>query len=258
MPADIILPRGVTKDYSNGRFARSSGRYFPGNMLVKRTDIKAANRSQHDWLPWAWCNLRRNPFGELLREERVQLAVVDVACIARHVQQPRTAVQLIGDCGRGKTTRMLVLAASMANSAYVYLPEDEPCPAIPEGSPLLIDEAQRLPRAVRGRVFASGLPLVLATHSDLRRSLARAGYQVQTHHIGQTNDAALLRELLNRRIEASGLNPDDDVPELTAEDAATLVDRFGSDIRAIESYLYEVVQTQVFSHGEMRFIDPVG
>ena len=226
------------------------------NMLVKGTDAESAKKPlQHDWLPWAWCNLRRNPFGELLREERVQLAVVDVADIASDVQRARTAVQLIGDCGRGKTTRMLVLAAAMADSAYVYLPKDEPCPAIPVGNPLLIDEAQRLPRSVRRRVFAAGLPLVLATHRDLSRSLMRAGYQVQTRQIGQTNDAALLHQVLNKRIQASRLDPRGDVPVITARDAATLVDRFGSNIRAIESYLYEFVQTQVFRDGEMRFID---
>ncbi len=228
-------------------------------MLVREIDINPAKHtSKYHWLPWAWCNLRRNPFGELLREERVQVAVVDVGAIASHVQQPHTAVQLIGDCGRGKTTRMLVLAEAIDDSAYVYLPEDEPCPAIPAGAPLLIDEAQRLPRAVRRQVFASGLPLVLATHRCLRRSLERAGYQVQTHYIGQTNDAALVCELLNKRIEASRLNSDGELPQLTPEEASVLVNRFGSDIRAIESYLYEVVQTQVFSHGEMRFIDPVG
>jgi hypothetical protein len=223
-------------------------------MPVKPTKTKP-NASQQDWHPWAWCNLRRNPFGELLREERVEVAVVDVSAIAADLGQPLTAVQLIGDCGRGKTTRMLVLADVLADAAYVYLPEDEPCPAIPEGRPLLIDEAQRLPRAVRRCVFATGLPLVLATHRDLGRQLARAGYQVRTHQIGSSNDASLIRELLNRRIEASRLSPRGDVPTLTAGDADFLVGRFGSDIRAIEAYLYEVVQTQVFSHGEMRFID---
>ncbi len=228
-------------------------------MLVKSENFhQGGEASQHDWLPWSWCNLRRNPFGELLREERVKVAVVDVAAIAAHVGQPRTAVQLIGDCGRGKTTRMLVLAEAFDDSAYVYLPEDEPCPAIPSGTPLLIDEAQRLPAVVRRRVFASGLPLVLATHRNLRRALVRAGYRVQTHHIGQTNDASLVRQILNKRIEASRLTAAGQLPELSIEDATALVDRFGSDIRAIESYLYEVIQTQVFSHGEMRFIDPVG
>lgn len=225
----------------------------PDNIAPESRDLP-----DHHWLPWAWCNLRRNPFGELLRQERVELAVVDITSISAGVSGMHTAVQLIGDCGRGKTTRMLVLAASLENSAYVYLPEDQPCPSIPEGRPLLIDEAQRLPRAVRRQVFATGLPLVLATHRDLTRPLTRAGYQVTTHKIGTTNDPRLVRQLLNRRIRGACLDPRAEVPELSAEDAVFLVQRFGSNIRAIENYLYEVVQTQVFSHGQMRFVDPVG
>ena len=88
------------------------------------------------WLPWAWCNLRRNPFGELTRQERIELAVVDVGSIIDRVKTPRSAVQLIGDCGRGKTTRMLACGHRLAEAAYVYLPEDQPCPAIPEGAML--------------------------------------------------------------------------------------------------------------------------
>jgi hypothetical protein len=224
-------------------------------MLVKQSRTERASTTKHDWIPWAWCNLRRNPFGELTPAERVSVAVVDVSEIVAQVQHSQQAVQLIGDCGRGKTTRMLVLRETLADSAYVYLFENEPCPAIPSGRPLLIDEAQRLPRHVRRQVFASGLPLVLATHRDLRRPLVRSGYRVSTQEIGKTNDAALVHALANKRIEASRLTAHGAVPRLSMDDAHRLVNQFGSDIRAIESYLYEVVQTQVFSHGEMRFID---
>lgn len=206
------------------------------------------------WLPLAWCNLRRNPFGELTRQERIELAVVKVDAIMARLPTSRHAVQLIGDCGRGKTTRMLVLAASLPDASYVYLPEDEPCPGIPEGSPLLIDEAQRLPRRVRRTVFDTGLPLVLATHTDLRRPLKRAGYQVHTEEIGGDNDANLIVEVMNRRIDSSRLD-DGPVPRFTTSDAVELLRRFGSDVRGMEGYLYERVQAQVFSHGEMRFVD---
>lgn len=225
---------------------------------VGNTNLTSAasetDRAEGGWLPWAWCNLRRNPFGELTRAERVEVAVVDVAAIREKLSEPKTAVQFIGDCGRGKTTRMLVLAASFADAHYVYLPEDEPCPAIAEGSPLLVDEAQRLPKRVRRSIFATGLPLVLATHRDLTRSLRRFGYQVHTECIGQGNNARLLAEVLNRRIEASRLAAGP-VPELSVQDAETLVQRFECDFRGIEGYLYERVQAQKFHHGEMRFID---
>lgn len=114
------------------------------------TDYSASSSARvGHWLPWASCNLRRNPFGELTREERAEVAEVDVDRIAGRVAKPHTAVQLIGDCGRGKTTRMLALMNRFPDASYVYLPENGPCPAIADGNPLLIDEAQRLPRTAR-------------------------------------------------------------------------------------------------------------
>ena len=204
--------------------------------------------------------MSRNPFGELTREERAELAVVDTSALIAQVQSDHTAVQLIGQCGRGKTTRMLALMKSLPDATYTYLPEDEPCPSIASGSPLLIDEAQRLPRRVRKSIFATGLPLILATHRDLTRPLRRAGYSVHTCRIGKSNDANHAYELLNRRIEASRLDDQRPIPQLSMQVARELVRRFGSDIRSMEGYLYDVVQTQVFSpgianHAEMRFID---
>ncbi|WP_372716663.1 hypothetical protein [Novipirellula sp.] len=212
------------------------------------------HRGDHSGLPWAWCNLWRNPFGELTREERAELAVVDVAELASHVQGSRRALQLIGECGRGKTTRMLAMLRYFPDASYVYLDEDLPCGAIAEGVPLMIDEAQRLPRKVMHRIFASGMPLVLATHRDLTRPLKKAGYEVTTYQLGDTNNAQLVADSANRRIEASRLGPGP-VPTLSQHDADRLVSRFGSDIRGIEGYLYEQVQHQVYSDGEMRFVD---
>lgn len=209
------------------------------------------------WQPWAWCNLGRNPFGEMTREERVCLAVVDVEPIVAQTRHPRSAIQLIGDAGRGKTTHLLSLHHHLPDSAYVYLPEDSPCPAIPMGNPLLIDEAQRLPRAVRRAVIRSGVPLVLATHRDLASELRRGGYQIITHRIGARLDPRRLRELLNRRVRWCRLG-DGPVPELSLADAHDLVARFGSDIRGIEDFLYDRVQQQAYSDGEMRFVDRVG
>ncbi len=231
---------------------------------------KIERSSHHDRMPWAWCNLSRNPFGELTRQERAEVAVVDVSGIAALVQNDFSAVQLIGQCGRGKTTRMLALHHGLPDSTYAYLPQDGPCPSIASGRPVLIDEAQRLPRRIRGAVFQSGLPLVLATHRDLSRPLRRSGYSVTTYEIGAGNNAAHLCELLNRRIQASCLDARSPVPQVSLDDATKLVQRFGSDVRAIEGYLYDMVQSQTFCgqdshskdfssqdqyHGEMRFND---
>lgn len=214
---------------------------------------------------WPGANLFRNPFGELTRAERAEVAVVDLNRILQAIAEPGagetrrfrrfTAYQLIGECGRGKTTRMLALADRFPESSYVYLPEDLPCPAVAYGEPLLIDEAQRLPKDALRSVLQSGATLVLATHRDLTGALHRFGYEVTTESIGQSLSPRLLAEMLNRRIQASRRDRRHPVPQLTTHDAETLIRRFGTNVRAVEEYLYDVVQTQVNHHGEMRFID---
>ncbi len=217
------------------------------------------NDCRSEWLPWGWCNLRRNPFGELTRDERVSLAVTDVVQWSETLQQAmlecqRVAIQFIGRAGRGKTTRMLALASNFPECSYTYVAEDEPCPAIPWGRPILVDEAQRLTRRARQAVMTSGEPIVFATHRDLTKALRASGYDVTTYTIGTSNDATLLCELVRRRIEASR-DGDGEMPEFTRNDAERLIVRFGTDFRAIESFLYDQVQSQCYSYGEMRFID---
>ena len=214
---------------------------------------------------WPGSNLVRNPFGELTREERVQLAVVDLAPVLAQLTErrsdgtsrwlPRTAFQFMGECGRGKTTHMLAIADQFEDSAYVYLAEDAPCPAIPTGTPLLIDEAQRLPRRVLKQITQTASTLILATHRDLTKPLRRAGYEVATQRIGLTLSAEKLAVVLNQRIQASRRDSLKPTPVLSIDVAQELIRRFGTDIRGIESYLYDIVQSQVEHHGEMRFID---
>ena len=222
--------------------------------------LQAPIGSRCDQMPFEWCNLSRNPFGELTREERAELAVVDVQFIANTITENQTAVQLIGECGRGKTTHMLALQRVLPASSYSYLPEDRPCPGIAVGRPILIDEAQRLSKRAMQTVFSSGIPLVLATHRDLERSLRKFGYRVYTAEIGTQNDAQRIHCAMNLRIKASRLDDQAAVPELSIGDAQWLQARFGSDLRAIETYLYDQIQTQAFqpreeNHGKVRFVD---
>ncbi len=127
---------------------------------------------------WSRFGLIRNPFGELTIQERAEVAIVDFKRWDSLVGMPGVAIQFVGECGRGKTTRMLAIAARFPDARYVYLAEDGRIPAIPDGMPLLIDEAQRLPRRIRNAILASGVSLVLATHRDLRRALVRYNYRV--------------------------------------------------------------------------------
>ena len=190
-----------------------------------------------EWLPWARFNLHRNPFGELTPDERAELAIVDVDYLIEMLGDPRQAVQFIGECGRGKTTRMLKLRSVLPRASYTYIPEHPPCPPIVLGNPILVDEAQRLSRSARRSVLRSQSSLVFATHNDLSKSLRKHGYHVHTEHIGEGNGPELVCELLNRRIEASRLQSGV-IPVVSIEDAESLVAEFGNDIRAIENRLY--------------------
>lgn len=209
----------------------------------------------YTWLPFSHWHLSRNPFGELTREQRAEAAVVETQEFQSLLAGPRSALQFMGDCGHGKTTHMLALLSRYPDAAYTYLPEDGPCPPIAIGSPLFIDEAQRLPWLRRRQAFQRGVPLVLGTHRDLTRPLQRAGYQVHTVHVSADLNASRLCAILNRRIElasmGTGAPPHIDLP--LAEKFITL---FGCNIRAIEHFLYERIQQYSgATRGEMRFDD---
>ncbi|KAA1260801.1 hypothetical protein LF1_33430 [Rubripirellula obstinata] len=196
------------------------------------------------WQPWSRLNLFRNPFGELSIAERAELAIVNENLLDQITLDLRTAIEFIGDCGRGKSTRLHWLGSRLPQATYVYLPEEGPVPAIPFGNPLIIDEAQRMNRSAKRSVFATGVPLILGTHQSLSRCLRRWGYQVQSVRIGQQNTASLIQQILNRRIEASR-SGDGPIPIVSAQEAGWLFDEFGSDLRSVEGFMYEQFQRRI-------------
>ncbi len=223
-----------------------------GSMITYPQEIETTSSGKPVRSPWLRFNLRRNPFGECTREERVQMAIIpELDCNRWLIQcaQPLTAIEFLGRCGRGKTTRLLKLHWMAKQSHYVYLGEDGHIPSFPFAQPLMIDEAQRLPRGLRNRVLRSGVPLVLGTHRSLARSLRHHGYQVVTYRIGRQNDAGFVFEYANRRIEAARYRPGT-LPRLGQTEADRLVRKFRTNVRAIEASLYEDMQSmlQASSH----------
>jgi hypothetical protein len=203
--------------------------------------------------PYAKLNLIRNPFGELTRNERAALAVVDCREWVAILSQSNTAVQFLGPCGHGKTTHLLALAQALLESipesspesflraAYVYLPPSGPRPKIPRTRPLFIDEAQRLGWWERRQVFTAGGPLVLGSHEDLRPALERAGMRVVTVEVANGTTPERLVEIANRRVEASRLDAGP-VPRIELPQAIELRRQHGCDIRRIEDDLYRHFQ----------------
>ncbi len=191
---------------------------------------------------YAHLNLRWNPFGEVPQEERAALAVVDVDAWAARMTRTRTAVQFIGEGGRGKTTRLLVLAERVPDAAYVRVHEGLEAGALtwPDAPALLVDELQLAPPAARQRLYATGAALALGTHEDLADELEAAGYATETRVLSGLEPARLV-EICARRIAWARRGPGP-VPTVDDEAARTLVAQHGDDVRAIEGRLYDLVQ----------------
>ena len=192
-------------------------------------------------LPFSHLNLRRNPFGELTAEERTALAIVDLGDALRHLSEPRSAVQIIGEKGFGKTTHLLALARQLPDHAYVHIPEGQRSTVPVTGEPLLIDEAQRLTLPQRRLVFRSNRRLILGTHRDFTRALQTAGRPTLTLSADRFTDAKLVCTIFNARIESVRRSAGP-IPSVTAETAARLFATFGSGLRSIEHALYQMFQ----------------
>lgn len=192
-------------------------------------------------LPFLHLNLRRNPFGELTAQERTALAVVEVRAALRHLTRPRSAVQVVGEKGFGKTTHLLAMATHFAHSAYVHIPEGERVAVSAIGEPLLIDEAQRLTLLQRWQIFRSERRLILGTHTDFENALRRAGRTVLTIAANQFTNESRVHTLLNARVQ-SARRADGPVPSITTHTASGLFARFGPDIRSIEHAMYQTFQ----------------
>ena len=199
-------------------------------------------------LPFENLNLRRNPFGELTNDQRVQLAFVDLDSSLAHLngevldkKVKNAAVQIVGEKGYGKSTHLLSIATHFAGSAYVYIAEGERATVPPFGDPLIIDEAQRLSLWQRFILFRTSRRLVLGTHRDFSCQLKRAGRDVLTLSADRQTTPKRIAEILNARIHAVRRS-DGDIPRITNATALELFHRFGPDIRSIQSSLYDVFQ----------------
>lgn len=196
----------------------------------------------------AW-NLRRNPFGQLTREERGHLAVVDrMQQWLEWLKNTRAAIEFVGPCGHGKSTHLLAIMSQLPQAEYVYYPPSGARPALPRSRPALVDEAQRMGYFRRRQMLRGPGPLVIGTHCSLAHLLQKAGFQVLTVDVELPKTAAMVSEMLNRRIEASRWQPHLPVTHIDDAFATRLLDRFGSNVRNIEHFLYEQFQATVREH----------
>lgn len=194
-------------------------------------------------------NLRRNPFGELTATQLMKVAEVDVEELVSFLHQPRTAVQFSGDKGFGKTTHLFSLRDAIPTAGYVHIPEGERRP-IPEGQPVMIDEAQRLTWLQQRKLFRGQASLVLGTHRDFERSLRNNGFRVKAINVERLADVNRTWRILNARIRLFVRDDRCPSPTVSKETAGELHRRFQGCLRAIMHEMYVRFQTIENSTGE--------
>jgi hypothetical protein len=216
------------------------------------------DHSPEPGLPFEHLNLRFNPFGERPLEERGQLAVPpDYFDDLPDLTRPGFALQVLGDKGRGKTTHLLALRERYPRSQYLHIPEEglQAWPPSLGPSPFFIDEAQRLTWLQRRDLFRPQRSLVIGSHADHAKQLRRAGFTVQTRQAFEELSPERLHAMIQKRIE-SARRADGDLPRVTKENCDLLLSHFGTDVRGIEGYLYEIFQgLEGPCHVELRNLD---
>jgi len=191
-------------------------------------------------LPFAHLNLRFNPFGELDRARRTELAVAEVDALVPRLRLPGFAVQFIDEKGRGKSSHMLAIHCYFKSAPYIRADEGEAL-FIPNGHPLFLDEMQRIPKWRRRIIFRRPVSFVIGSHRDHSFELRKAGVACRTIIPGDSVCPERLCLIFQRRIGLARRNPGA-VPQIPHPTIQKLIGLCGTDVRSMESILYEAFQ----------------
>jgi hypothetical protein len=211
---------------------------------------------RHDpYFPWKHLGLRANPFQSLKPEDWVEIAHLP-ARLAVWLQEPTPILQISGCKGAGKTSVLYALMNELSRMnfapIYIYLPPDRIPPKLDlDQMPLLLDEAQRLPRRSRFSLYRKAVALtpesiqnprlILATHEDFSGEYIQFPLEFETVDLAAPGETELAL-LLEKRVQhfASGA-----ASPVRFEPGAVryLSDRFGDDLRSMETFLYAYFQS---------------
>jgi hypothetical protein len=188
-------------------------------------------------VPFEALHLRLNPFGAALPAERGWLAVptMDIDALVGWLSEPRRAIQLVGDMGRGKSTHLRALHDAFPGAPFTFVPARGPAPPIPEAAVVFVDEAHRLAPAARFRLFRRAASFAVAT-VGIAGSLWLAGVETITLRVdGLSFDQ--LEVYVARRMEWAG-SGSGAPPRVPTALLRSLRARHGSNMREIERGLY--------------------
>jgi hypothetical protein len=206
-----------------------------------------------DYFPFLALGFRGNPFRRLSDDELVAVAVLPGE-VLRLARGSSDHLQILGAQGRGKSTCLRALATRFTQdglrAVYEYLPAGSKSfgTSLDGLDVFLLDEAQRLRAHERIRLLAAAadrlhrLRVVLGVHDNMTPLFSGHRLPLATVHIDSITPP-YLQAVLSRRLALLAL---DDPPAITfsAEAVRYLCDTFGSDLRRIERFLYEVFQSK--------------
>lgn len=179
-------------------------------------------------------NLPRNPFGELTPDEWAAVAVVDVDPLVDWLSEDGRCVQLVGACGRGKTTHLHALRRALPHAVMRRAGRQPPGP----GDLLLLDEYDIVGPLARWRHLRRASRCAVAAHADFSRQLGWMGWQVHTVHVA-VRDRATIARIAEHRVRQLAPGP---LPAAPPVDLDAVVDRTGDDLRALTDALYDAWQ----------------
>lgn len=205
-----------------------------------------------DYFPFLALGFCGNPFRRLTDDELAAVAVLPDGLL-RLARNSSDHLQILGAQGRGKSTCLRALATifrrDRLRAIYEYIPvgRNSFSTSLDGLDVFLLDEAQRLKVHEWTRLLAAVsnrdcLRLVVGVHDDMTPLFSRHCLPLATIHIDSIT-SPYLQAVLNRRLALLAL---DDPPAITfsADAVRYLRDAFGSDLRGVERFLYEVFQSK--------------
>lgn len=181
-------------------------------------------------------NLAFNPFGELTPAQRGAVAVGPFDALAAELRVPKTAVQLRGPCGHGKSSHLHGLARALPQARYSRVDSGgEPC----AGGIYLMDEADHLGWLRRARYLWRATSVAVATHRDMSGFLRLCGFRVVDVPVS-SDGVSHLRRVVARRLVLAWTRQGEP-PMVQPAHLQRLIDEHGADLRAVEMSLYDWV-----------------
>lgn len=211
-----------------------------------------------DFFHFEKLGLRSNPFRALTDKEWADIAVLP-ASVTKALERSGQQIQILGAMGRGKSTLLRGLTAQLQERAekvvYEYIPLGKRCflTQIRGLTTFVLDEAQRLWFWEKRRLFGMSrrwnTRVIISSHEDLTHHFNHYQLAVTTIILDST-DADYVETILSKRLAYFALKEPSPL-QFTPEAIAYLLKCFGSNLRSMEYFLYEVFQ-------RLDKIEPIG